>query len=403
MPIWKSFLDLPDKAGFHGPLVNFFKAGLNTLMRERGLQKPAADTHRFIGRDYVPQVESTSNMPARRTVMTVVWTVNDLPEPYRLAVLKNMADKGHDVVRFGATGKGIQPNYETGNSSETVAYNGGNHQPSGRKRYNRKHLLDTYRRDGSTSRFVIAQEARATVDDFLDAFRALKRISRDALAMLDCHADAPAARATLEELAHHFEPGADEQRVEALTDAYMTFAERVAQRIKLPHVTGLDVLATWDAATQAWTLKPEVRRALEDKLAAEAQWTASLKTKRNVTKNERVGHDQYSRELRELWDGRCAVTGCSHPSVLRASHATAWAEASDVSRDPFNGLLLHANLDALFDNGEISFDDKGKMLISPRVPGEYLDTLGVPKGGRLWRIYPRNLPYLRAHRKKYGF
>ncbi|MGO7165362.1 HNH endonuclease, partial [Rhizobium johnstonii] len=60
------------------------------------------------------------------------------------------------------------------------------------------------------------------------------------------------------------------------------------------------------------------------------------------------------------WHGRCAVTSCNLPAVLRASHIVPWREASNAERlDPENGLPLVATLDALFDVGLISFDDQG--------------------------------------------
>jgi hypothetical protein len=73
---------------------------------------------------------------------------------------------------------------------------------------------------------------------------------------------------------------------------------------------------------------------------------------------QRVGQDIYRKGLMQYWGGACAVTGIDLPEVLRASHARPWAECdTDAQRlDVFNGFLLNANLDALFDRGLISFD-----------------------------------------------
>ncbi|WP_425547923.1 HNH endonuclease [Actimicrobium antarcticum] len=61
-----------------------------------------------------------------------------------------------------------------------------------------------------------------------------------------------------------------------------------------------------------------------------------------------------------IWDSQCAVTSCGVSETLIASHTQAWAHASNEARlDPFNGFLLVANLDRLFDQGLISFADDG--------------------------------------------
>ncbi|CBL45781.1 Hypothetical protein HDN1F_21980 [gamma proteobacterium HdN1] len=66
---------------------------------------------------------------------------------------------------------------------------------------------------------------------------------------------------------------------------------------------------------------------------------------------QRVGPNIYRKAMLEYWDGTCAVTGIAIPEMRRASHALPWAEcSSDAERlDVFNGFLLAANLDALFD------------------------------------------------------
>ena len=65
------------------------------------------------------------------------------------------------------------------------------------------------------------------------------------------------------------------------------------------------------------------------------------------------------------WDGACAVTGCGVAAVLRASHCKPWRKANNSERlDSNNGLILSANLDALFDVGLIGFEDDGAMIVA---------------------------------------
>ena len=93
----------------------------------------------------------------------------------------------------------------------------------------------------------------------------------------------------------------------------------------------------------------------------------------------RLGQGQFRQDIMRRWQGACAVTGCTQPEVLRASHIRPWRESSNEERlDPANGILLAANLDALFDRFLISFDDDGHMRISDRVEQSCRELFGLP-------------------------
>lgn len=66
----------------------------------------------------------------------------------------------------------------------------------------------------------------------------------------------------------------------------------------------------------------------------------------------------------------------------------------------FNGFLLSANLDALFDQFLISFDVQGKMLISPDIDGAMQALLGISAGMRLRWVAEGHQPYLAHHRAR---
>lgn len=123
-------------------------------------------------------------------------------------------------------------------------------------------------------------------------------------------------------------------------------------------------------------------------------------TETEALKKERRGQDKYRKRLEQLWDSRCAVTGVGIPEVLRASHAKPWKDCKTGQErlDPFNGFLLTANLDALFDKFLISFDDDGHILISPSLSMSDLGKMGITADLRLRRIDLRHLPYLAYHR-----
>lgn len=116
--------------------------------------------------------------------------------------------------------------------------------------------------------------------------------------------------------------------------------------------------------------------------------------------NRRRGQDKYRKSLAELWGGRCALTGITNSDLLVASHAKPWDVASPSERlDKYNGFLLEARFDKLFDQGYISFDDEGRIIISDCLDAETIKMLGLSETMKLRSIFPENRKYLIYHRK----
>lgn len=117
---------------------------------------------------------------------------------------------------------------------------------------------------------------------------------------------------------------------------------------------------------------------------------------------QRVGQSKFREAMLDYWGDACAVTGVAIPEVLRASHAKPWAEcATDAERlDVFNGFLLCANLDALFDRFLISFDEQGVLMLAPALTGIDLQPLGISPGMKLRWINSLHQPYLALHRTR---
>lgn len=149
-------------------------------------------------------------------------------------------------------------------------------------------------------------------------------------------------------------------------------------------------------------------QAVRDYHAAVAQAVETMSAEARGTEVERVvrqrvGQARYRDALLTYWGGACAVTGVTVAEVLRASHAKPWVECADDAErlDAFNGFLLVANLDALFDRFLISFDDTGHLLTSARLSPSDLPGLGIHSGMTLRWLASEHRHYLQWHRARF--
>jgi hypothetical protein len=104
----------------------------------------------------------------------------------------------------------------------------------------------------------------------------------------------------------------------------------------------------------------------------------------------------------------CRITKVDNPAHLRASHCKPWRDASHQERlNGENGLLLTPSIDHLFDRGFISFEDSGRLILSPVADLRSLARMGVPtdgsvnvgsftEGQRFFLDYHRNSVLLQA-------
>jgi hypothetical protein len=122
-------------------------------------------------------------------------------------------------------------------------------------------------------------------------------------------------------------------------------------------------------------------------------------TTRKILVEARLGQGRFRSDLIERWSGACAVTQCALLDILRASHIKPWKISNNEERlDPANGILLSANLDALFDAGLVTFEDSGHMLVSELISATERKRLGLPRD--LVRApYRDEKGYLAEHRR----
>ncbi|MEQ8322448.1 MAG: HNH endonuclease [Rhodospirillales bacterium] len=114
----------------------------------------------------------------------------------------------------------------------------------------------------------------------------------------------------------------------------------------------------------------------------------------------RIGQDIFRNALIQYWNGTCPMTGIADPALLRASHIKPWASCdSDAERlDVYNGFLLSSLWDAAFDEGLISFDDQGAVMVSSLLSMAALNAL-QPGGVAPLPVRPQHVEMLRWHHR----
>jgi putative restriction endonuclease len=123
-------------------------------------------------------------------------------------------------------------------------------------------------------------------------------------------------------------------------------------------------------------------------------------TEREQVVLARRGQGRFKANVQQI-ETRCRLTGVDRLEHLRASHILPWRDCpTNESRlDGENGLLLTPTVDHLFDRGFISFEDDGRLLVSPVTHGESLKRMGIPDAGfRTGTLTLGQQNYLSRHR-----
>lgn len=85
---------------------------------------------------------------------------------------------------------------------------------------------------------------------------------------------------------------------------------------------------------------------------------------RRFTRQEvRPAQAEFRAALMQLYKRRCAISRCGVEEVLHAAHIIPFSEAVAFRDDPRNGLILRADLHALFDKFLISIHPKSRELV----------------------------------------
>lgn len=114
----------------------------------------------------------------------------------------------------------------------------------------------------------------------------------------------------------------------------------------------------------------------------------------------RVGQGLF-RSLVLLKHPVCRVTGVADKRLLRASHIKPWKDSDNFERlDGNNGIMLSPHVDALFDQGLMSFEDNGCALFRNDLKKEILDKWAIPASTSASPFQVSQRGYLKLHRER---
>jgi predicted restriction endonuclease len=80
----------------------------------------------------------------------------------------------------------------------------------------------------------------------------------------------------------------------------------------------------------------------------------------------RIGQQFFRKTVLSAYDGRCCITGLSHPQLLVASHIIPWKDDESIRLNPRNGLALSMLHDKAFDLGMITIDANMRVVVSQK-------------------------------------
>jgi predicted restriction endonuclease len=145
----------------------------------------------------------------------------------------------------------------------------------------------------------------------------------------------------------------------------------------------------------------QYQKELENKKISKSETSMFQGTEREQIVKQRIGQNVFRAALIKYWKGCCAITSIDIPEILRASHIKPWSACNDDEDrlNVYNGILLSANYDALFDKGLISFDNEGTVLYSNALSEVQVRDFGGDKVNALHWIDEQHLHFLKWHRE----
>ncbi len=160
-------------------------------------------------------------------------------------------------------------------------------------------------------------------------------------------------------------------------ETWRVFSERGNYCLQPPEKTDAEFVEDLDSGVNKSGLDGETKKALV---------------------NIRVNQSIFRRRLLDRYHG-CCLCGVVYNGLVRASHIKPWCISEPSEKlDVENGLLLCPNHDALFDQGLISFEDDGSILVSEELDTFNRELMNIKSGMKI-AITEKNKKYLKYHRE----
>jgi hypothetical protein len=123
-------------------------------------------------------------------------------------------------------------------------------------------------------------------------------------------------------------------------------------------------------------------------------------------RKERVGQEKFRANVLKDCGQTCPFTQIKDASLLIAGHIKPWAKSTPAEKlDAQNGFAFTPTYDKLFNDGYITFEDNGILIISPLLSKKTREALGIEEGSHV--LIPikgnkneRRRKYLEFHRSK---
>jgi hypothetical protein len=129
-----------------------------------------------------------------------------------------------------------------------------------------------------------------------------------------------------------------------------------------------------ERSEEVYKLKNDWENSLERQIENN---TVISSTERETLIRSRRGQGLFRSRVSKI-EHACRITHVENPKHLIASHTKPWRHCTNDERlDGENGLLLTPSVDHLFDLGFISFEDGGRLLVSPVADRQSLERMGV--------------------------
>lgn len=189
------------------------------------------------------------------------------------------------------------------------------------------------------------------------------------------------------------------------------------RKLVLPKISYLSILKLLPIDSQEQNLEPlyyfrilldyQFRSIVHPKLTTSTSEIVVEEKQKRVTKKSpsREGQQQYRKKVIEHMP-QCPFTKISDDRLLIASHIKPYKSCINEDKvheaiDHLNGLALSPTYDRLFDQGYITFSDKGELICGTQLTAYTWERLNInPNAKNVMRIYPEQREnYLEYHRQ----